>query len=968
MNTRWLLPLLVVGICGVGALYFWQSRKSINELMAEALSAYEAQDYKKALESAKTALKREPNNTQAGMLASRAAFTLQDLPGAYEYLEPIFESDDSLQAHLAGGNIQLRLRDAVKAEQHFREALKIDPKEVTALRRLAYLLTLEGRTAEAVPLRIRLMGLGHFEREHLLFAGNPRAIIDAQKELNQFRTKRPELATLDLAAGLSAWRANDKKNAEVLLREAIRKDATLLEAQARLGNLLADNLQWDAFLTWQRALPPGAETHADIWFAWGVWCERQKQPRAAVRCFWEAMKRDPNHQAACYQLAVALPKVGQEELAEPFMKRAKALQELEVSLTRIGGHSKWTAEMIRPAAELTHQLGRLWEANGWYRTMLSLDPRASKVREAIQDIQKQLRKVPPQVLDAENVARKVDLASYPMPAFGLPKSVQQAITAAKANSVTYQEIAQQAGINFTYFNSDDPTTDGRRMFEFTGGGVAVIDFDRDGWPDIYLTQGCKWPPKTAGSHQDRLFRNLGDGRFQDVTQEAGLGDRRFSQGAAIGDVNNDGFSDIYLSNVGDNRLYINNGDGTFDDIGPEAGILGERWSTSCLIADLNGDGWADLYEVNYLRGKQVFRLVCNSGGIARSCSPTEFPAQNDRFFLNQGDGTFLDQTESAGLAAANGKGLGIIAGVFDNSGRLSLFVANDMTANFHFINQGQDGKNPKFRERAAISGLAYDKNAKAQACMGIAFGDVDRDLRPDIYVTNFFEEYNTLFRQQPDFSFRDETREARLVRSSHSMLGFGTQFVDGELDGKLDIVIANGHVDDYTHANTPFQMRPQYMRNLGGQFREEIDTTGDYFRRKVLGRGLAKLDLNADGKEDFIVSHLDAPVAVLLNQTKKVGNFVVLRLEGRRCQRDAIGAQVVLKAGEETFYHQLSAGDGYFASNERQIVAGIGSATMIDELTVTWPGGKPQTFRSLASNRHYVLIQDDPRAHVWPRR
>ena len=387
----------------------------------------------------------------------------------------------------------------------------------------------------------------------------------------------------------------------------------------------------------------------------------------------------------------------------------------------------------------------------------------------------------------------------------------------------------------------------------------------------------------------------------------------------MAEINNCLLPDDLQYHVEFNVWLRDNGDGTFEDVTEQAGIGGNRWTTSCLIADLNQDGLADLYEVNYLSGENVFDLICSqAGGKARSCSPTEFDAQQDRLFLNLGNGQFQEATEAMGVMVANGKGLGIVAADFDGTGKLSLFVANDMTANFYFT---RDSQSPgRFAEQAVIRGLAYDREGKAQACMGVAVDDYNQDGLVDLFVTNFYKESNTLYVQQAGGLFHDGTRQAGLRKSSFNLLGFGTQFLDAQLDGHPDLVVANGHIDDFTYQDIPFQMPPQFLTNRSGTYQERGKEAGSYFRRQLLGRGVATADLDRNGRADFVVSHLDAPVAVLANTTTRVGNYLGIQLRSINGQRDAIGATVTVVVGGDNPRHlvrQLTAGDGYQASNQR---------------------------------------------------
>ncbi|MGH7137486.1 MAG: CRTAC1 family protein, partial [Pirellulales bacterium] len=388
-------------------------------------------------------------------------------------------------------------------------------------------------------------------------------------------------------------------------------------------------------------------------------------------------------------------------------------------------------------------------------------------------------------------------------------------------------------------------------------------------------------------------------------------------------------------------------------------LSSDAWTTSCLMADLNGDGLADLYDVNYVTGEGVFERTCDSAGQPRVCQPSRFSPQLDRCWLNLGDGRFADRSAESGVDVAGGNGLGIVAADFQGTGRLSLFVANDQDANFYFINHGAaaDGS-PQFVESALLAGLAFDGQGKAQACMGVAAGDANGDGRLDLFVTNFYQEPNTLYLQHSAELFDDATAAAGLREPSYELLGFGTQFVDAELDGWPDLVVVNGHIDDFRQVGSPYWMRPQYFRNLGGRFVEiEGPQLGPFFTEPGLGRGLARLDFNRDGREDFVVSRLDMPAALVANNTPDAGHFLALRLVGTSSARDAIGTRVTVSVADKSWTRQLAAGDGYMASNQRQVVFGLGRTDRIDRLIVDWPGGTHQEWRQLTVDRETIAVE-----------
>jgi hypothetical protein len=529
-----------------------------------------------------------------------------------------------------------------------------------------------------------------------------------------------------------------------------------------------------------------------------------------------------------------------------------------------------------------------------------------------------------------------------------------------------------AGIDFQYFNSADPTTPGARMYEFTGGGVGVLDFDLDGRPDLYFPQGCRWPPEPSQTeYVDRLYRNVGNG-FRDVTISARIVEPSFSQGVACGDFDDDGFQDVYVANIGGNRLFHNRGDGTFADVtdssGFEAALAGSRerdgsseggWTTSVMIADLNGDALPDLFDVNYVTGRDVFDRICDHDGTPRVCSPTVFDAAPDRFWLNRGDGTFSDVTRLVGLEAGGGTGLGVVAADFDGSGRLSLFVANDARPNHFFRNVSEPGVAlPRFEESAASMGLATDREGASQACMGIAAGDANGDGRLDLFVTNYADEPNALYEQQADGTFTEMSRESGLARPSIELLGFGTQFLDGDGDGRKDLIVTNGHVDDFRFKGYEYAMPTQVYRNLGGRFELlPAAAVGDYFTSMRRGRGLARLDWNGDGRDDFAVSHLDEPAALLTNTSPGSGGTIAFLLKGTSSARDAIGTVVEVTVAGERHVAQLTAGDGYEASNERVVTIGTGNADFVEEIAVRWSSGRIEKVADLPTRSRWVLIE-----------
>ncbi len=615
-------------------------------------------------------------------------------------------------------------------------------------------------------------------------------------------------------------------------------------------------------------------------------------------------------------------------------------------------------------------MGRYWEAAAWCEVHARENPAMSAFAGST------MRHLGPSLVgcDAWTVAehapsRRLDLSGYPLPSAVVapnvspikPAPVEPALETA-ASAVTFTEDAKALGLDFTYVNGA-PRDARESLFEMNGGGVAVLDYDGDGRQDVYFTQGGALPPAALdGTVSDRLMRQReGAGPagvvFEDVSGVCGLRDKGYGQGVTIGDWNDDGFPDIYVANIGPNQLYLNQGDGTYVEVAEAAGVAGGGWTSSCVLADLNGDRWPDLYAVTYLEGDELSQ-PCRKDRVPR-CSPLGYAAAADRFYLNLGDGRFEELSERFGLQAADGRGLGVVAADLDGSRRLSLFVSNDMSANFLFRNRSPTNSQPVFVEQALLDGVAFDGQGQAKACMGIAAGDATGDGRLDLFVTNYYRQSNDFYVQQADGTFRDESRTAQLYEPGFLQLGWGAQFLDVDANGWLDLMVANGHVHDPRDPAIPYDMRAQLFRNTGrGRFEELVGVElGPAFHKPRAGRALARWDWNRDGLDDAIVSHLNQPATVATNRTPTPNRRVALRFAGVDSPRDALGTTVVLMADGRSWMRQLTAGDGFQASNERRLMFGVGPRIEAVSIVVTWPSGTRQEFKGLPSDCEWLLIE-----------
>ncbi len=965
IHPLWYLAVIAVIALGMTAFLLFRSAGPTSDSLLEVARLNLARgDFRRAEELARQAASGSNPSPWALIVAAEAALKTNRFADALDYYQrvPRLSPEASDSADFGVAEMLCHLGRISESEEQLRQLLVKNPAHKLAHLRLAFLLNITGRRWQAQPHLLYLVQNRAANIEHLLLLGNSQRQIEDRALLDATASQYPDDPLPSLGAARLALSLNRPDEAKPLLKQVLAVRPNELEAVVRWGQLLLEEPDSGPFVTWSDKLPADVERHPDVWMLRGQFAQARSQPEVAARCFWEALRRDPDHLAACHQLGRTLTLLGESELAAVFLERSDILQRLASILDDLF-HHRDHVESMRRAAILTRQLGRLWEAASWSSIALSIHPELTWAIEILQEVSPQLHADLPQTAPAFDPARRIDLARYPLPSRS-PSNTEVPVTASGQNGspvahsqIRFKNDASSLGINFSYENAADDSTPGARIFETTGGGVGVIDYDRDGWPDLYLTQGGS-EPGLAGMAMDRMYRNLSD-HFDDVTVHSRLGDRDFSQGVAAGDFDNDGFPDLYVANLGQNRLYRNQGDGTFVDVTVDAGIAESWWTTSCLVADLNGDGLPDLFDVNYAAGENLLTKICEKQGVIRSCSPRAFDPAPDTVWLNQGDGSFRNVTTESGVDVPNGLGLGVVAMDLQGEGRLSLFVANDEVPNFLFVNVTSSPDKLRFEEQAMLSGVAVDADGKSQACMGVAAGDADGDGLVDLFVTNFYQESNTFYRQITRGQFADVTRSARLRDPGFPMLGFGTQFLDADHDGWEDLIVTNGHIDDLTAIGEPYKMPTQFFRNAGqGRF-DEIPAAqlGPFFQESHLGRGLARLDWNRDGNEDVAVSHLKEPAALLTNQSSATGHFVSLQLCGTRCSRDAIGTTVEITVAGKKIVKQLTAGDGYHASNERRLVFGLGRATRVDQLHIHWPSGTIQTWKDIPAGTFVTIVE-----------
>ena len=534
-----------------------------------------------------------------------------------------------------------------------------------------------------------------------------------------------------------------------------------------------------------------------------------------------------------------------------------------------------------------------------------------------------------------------------------------------AAQIRFEEIAEKSGLHFTTANSPTPN---KNQIETMVAGVALFDYDGDGYLDIYLVNGAAIPSlrKESPAYWNRLFHNNHDGTFTDVTEKAGVAGAGYGMGVAVGDYDNDGRPDLFLANVTGNQLFHNNGDGTFTDVTAKAGLAGalldgkKMWSAGAGWFDYNNDGNLDLFVVNYCKWEVNKDPYCTIGSGARGyCHPGYYPPTHNTLYRNNGDGTFTDVSAETGVSALAGKGMSVSFADYDGDGFMDAFVANDTTRNLLFHNLG--GK--RFEEVGEIAGVAYGANGTALSGMGSDFRDVNNDGQPDIWHTAVEFETFPLYAARRG-SFSDQTVSSGLARPTAQMSGWGNGIADFDNDGWKDLFVARSNVLDNIGQIVAERRYPEpnsIFRNLGnGKFEEVSATAGPEFQKEAPHRGVAFGDLDNDGRIDAVVSVLGGPVKLFHNTTQGSNHWILLRLVGSKSNRMAIGAQVRITTEDgHSQWNEVTTAVGFASSSDSRVHFGLGTSQRIKEIEIRWPSGARQVVQGADADR--ILTIEEPR-------
>jgi tetratricopeptide (TPR) repeat protein len=794
-----------------------------------------------------------------------------------------------LQVWLRIAKVQNDLGDYPKAVQAFEKALALDPGNRAALAGLIKCFLIIDQS-EAAETWLK-QGLATYPDDAELLGYAARAAVD---------TGRPS-AAISLAD-------------QALAREPANVHALLARARASVGRA-----RWDE----------------------------------ALRDAERAVAAEPSDPSALQLLLKIEARLGLKERAAATRARGDRARERMKAMDELSGQIALHPDdpkLLWKMGETARESGSYLLASRCYQAALALEPSFQPARDGLAQVGAgRPDRLPPASVAATGIAPARLLSN------GTPRGGPET-----PSPIRFTEVARQAGISFCHFSG---ITEKKYMPTGFGSGAAIFDYDNDGKLDLYFATATLLPLGTARAGPNRLYKNLGAGRFQDVTDSSGLGFVGFCHSIVVGDIDNDGDQDVFLCNYGPNALFLNEGNGRFRDISKRAGIDRPNWSLGGAFLDYDQDGDLDLYVANYGQWQlPEDDRYCTDGKesagtsdprLRTFCSPKSIRPAKHFLYRNNGDLTFTDVTDAAGVGRGDGRGFGVVAADINGDGRIDLYVANDQCPNFVFLNLGGG----RFLDVTESSGAGFDAHGLTRAGMGVDAEDVDGDGRPDLLVTNYWNEPNSLFINLGDGIFEDRTSASGMAVDSYPWVGWGCALADFDNDGWQDCFVANGHYDNnlelFGH-NSPYAQPPLLHRNVNGKrFALATREAGPYFAASHAGRGSAFGDLDDDGDIDIVVNQMDGRPALLRNDTSTTNHWLRLVLVGTVSNRDAVGTKVEVELKDRTIWRQRKGGASLYSAHDPRLLIGIGQDALARRVTIRWPSGRVTRAEHLAANRTY---------------
>ena len=920
----------------------------------------------------------DPTDAEVLFRMANAQASLGELAIAVELLEAIPE--DHPQAGLAAlgqaADWSMQLQRFDDAERLYRQVLARAPEAAVVHRQLAFLYNRQGRRHEAFVHLQQLCRLGNVQQDELhamMVLGH--AIFD---DPNTTMPRKKAYYPIGPAAeARMLYTASRYQEALAVLDPAVRAGGVTPSILAFYGLLAVESQDDTRFQWWLARADASVQQYAEYWAAIGTHLLNQRRFSEAIRAFAESLNRDPTDIASMRRINQSLTAMGQQEAAEKWIDRYVVQRDVTLASNAIGESNSASLESYRTVAEGLDKLNRPLEAMTW-RLFEAFQRKASK--NEVESLNQQRMKIAASDQAFPDEAERmcgISREQYPLPELEIPELSSVALpTAGDVTDETFatpvfENVATNVGIDHSYQIASGPQLYRFALYQSLGGGAAALDYDLDGAIDLYLAQGNGDPPSLVGTQSNLLYRNV-TGQFEEATAASGTVDKRYSIGVAAGDWNQDGFDDIVVANVGNKVLLLNNGDGTFRrqefDSDPALDVL----TSSVALGDVTGDALPDIVSLHYVEDNTMLkRPELGEDGNVLTVSPASFVPGVDRIAVNDGKGGFVSEKVSDS-AQAPSTGLGVVIADWDGQPGNEIFVGNDVRPNHLWsrvsdlaekVDGGSDpaGSSRRWQDVAALTGCAHGSGGVSTASMGIAVADFDGNGKRDIHITNFYQEPVSLFMNRGG-SFEDRCVQYRLHRDSSSVLGFGCQAMDYNNDGRPDVAVTNGNIEKAP--GEPLQQSPQLFVNLGSKFLlTEVQDASGYWQGAYLGRGMTRLDFNHDGKQDFLITHLDAPSALMMNQTETPNHWLAIQLVGTSSERNAIGAQVDVHVGDQVLSNWIVGGDGYLSRNQPTVNFGLGTADKVNKIVVTWPSGVQQTFADPKVDAYLLLVEDDPEAY-----
>ncbi len=910
--------------------------------------------YPHAAQQLRTLLLREPENADALFLFAQTKAAQGMLQEAIDTLGAIPATHPELGITALGQAadwlIQINQYDAAK--DRLKQILRQNNAIPMAHRRLAQLLNNQGQRIEAAPHLRALARLGDVTEAELYGLGT---FSDPFVHVNA-HPYSPEIAPNQLTQARVLYYDGRPRSASAMAEQVRIEHPQSATAAAFALRMAADLQDDDWFTRLASGLPDDISNQPEYWYALGTWHLHHEKLDVATRCFLEAVTRDDTDRFSYLGLARSLEKL--EHLTES--KRALHRFTLLDEAALINEAPKRTPAQLARMSLLLRQLHRPAEAIAWERLAQQTPSPSHDIDPAVPPSWRTCGLAP----DEWPLPKLAAIARPANPKAQQPQNDKAAIQLVN--------VAENVRLDFRYRPRADDDREALVMPETNGGGIAVIDYDLDGWPDLFFNQGGGVAFDPTSCLPKQLFRNLAGNSYFDVSSYAECNSPGYGQGVAVADLNQDGFKDLVVANIGSNDLYINHGDGTFaKSLFAKSASNGNQWTTSIVCGDLSGDGLPEIIEINYIDDQRSLTAECVGTTSTPLCNPQRYQSAKDRFLLNDGKGGFEVWNE-INSQVPPGYGFAAIIANFDGKNGNDLFVANDTSGNHYWVSQPSTRSDEKFdvSERAELLGCARGPHGIFQSSMGIAAGDFDRNGWIDLQVTNYTDESSDLFMQQPSGIFANQSYRYRLDEVTRTQLGWGTQAVDFDSDGWLDFAIVNGNLYNHSNDGSPYRMAPQVVRGGPRQYiAVEPQSLGDdYWSTPTLGRCIASIDWNRDGQVDLVSTHLDAKAALLENQSRDGGDdrvqphWIQLELVGTQGDRDAVGAKVIVRTENETHFAWVTGGGGYLCSNEAIITVGLGRSSKIDRVEIQWDPDHHTRLEAVPVDRRYLVLQNEPNA------